>query len=92
MHDIVAERAGVPAAVLVGVKARQHLRAEVFISEQAHRTFFTFCNLTSGGASERKLECCVSISLKSTKKNNTQEYTSTAKLTSLRMTFSKCQY
>ena len=58
MHDIVAERAGVPAAVLVGVKARQHLRAEVFIAEQTHFPLITFCNLfISGGASESKLEC-----------------------------------
>ena len=36
MHDIVAEGAGVPATVLVGVEARQHLRSQVLIAEQTH--------------------------------------------------------
>ena len=36
MHDIVAEGAGIPTAVLVGVKARKNLRSKIFIAEKPH--------------------------------------------------------
>ena len=36
MHDIVAEGAGVLAAVLVGVEARQNLGTKILIPEQPH--------------------------------------------------------